>query len=82
MTQTSAGNNREKQNILRSTYFEHFGLTMDPHSVTSNIQVAVCALTGRTGGTNTVKLAHLVPASAKPDITETLQLEKDDIWGV
>lgn len=82
MTQTSAGNNKEKQIALRSKYFEHFGLTMNPNDTSDpKKQIAVCVLTGRTGGANTLKLAHLVPASAKPDIKETLQLQEEDIWG-
>lgn len=84
MTQTSAGANKSRQEEIRKLYFDHCGITKDPNNETKAL--ACCVLTGRTGGGNkgTLKLAHLVPASAAAHILETLKLSNDEygIWSL
>jgi hypothetical protein len=64
MTQTSAGNNKQRQEEIRRNYYDYCGITKDPNDKEKS--PAICVLTGRSGdgNKNTLKLAHLVPASA------------------
>jgi hypothetical protein len=84
MTQTSAGNNKPRQEEIRRNYYDHCGITKDPND--KGKSPAICVLTGRTGDGNkkTLKLAHLVPASAPASILETLKLSNDEngIWSL
>jgi HNH endonuclease len=75
MTQTSAGNNDEKQRELRTAFYDHCGITDGPNDVER--AQAVCLLTGRAGK---LKLAHILPASADEDIKRTLQISDIDLW--
>jgi hypothetical protein len=80
MTQTSNGKNATKQKDLRKAFFDHFGITNEVEAIIGGGKVqAVCSLTGRFGSKK-VKLAHLVPASVKEDIRDTLRLTEEDIW--
>lgn len=85
MTQTSAGDNKPKQESIRMKYYNFCRITNTPGISSSsnnneNTQ-ARCVLTGRSGK---LKLAHLVPASANEDIRNCLKLSNDDdgIWNL
>lgn len=84
MTQTSAGLNKSRQEIIRKDYYDFCGVTDKPGSSSSNSSKddqARCVLTGRSGK---LKLAHLVPASANEDIRICLKLSNDEagIWSL
>ncbi len=91
MTQTSAGDNKPKQETIRMDYYNFCGITNTPGISSSSSSSssnnnnedtrARCVLTGRSGK---LKLAHLVPASANADIRDCLKLSNDDggIWSL
>lgn len=82
MTQTSAGQNQEKQKALRSLYFDFCNITEVPNAAEKSL--ACCVLTGRSGDgrKDTLKLAHLVPASTSQEILDVLNLSNDENGGV
>jgi hypothetical protein len=72
-TQTSAGINKQRHEQIRNNYYDHCGITKNPNDAGKSL--AYCVLTGRTGEgrEDTLKLAHLVPASAPASILKTLK---------
>eukprot|EP01031_Cornospumella_fuschlensis_P036618 gene36618-44421_t len=78
MSETSAGKNKPKQEQLRMTYYDEYGLSDDPTKKPGTAR-ARCALTGRSGK---LKLAHLLPASSDADIKNSLKISSGDdgIW--
>ena len=75
MTQTSAGQNKPKQEHLRMIFYDNYKITND--LIKDGCGQARCTLTGRSGK---LKLTHLVPASAKLGIRQMLKLRDEDIW--
>jgi hypothetical protein len=84
MTETSAGKNKPKQEEIRKRYYDSCGLSNDPNKEGATLNF--CVLTGRNGEgrKNTLKLAHLVPASANVDVLNTLKLsnDKNGVWSL
>lgn len=75
MTQTSSGENKPKQEVLRMEFYNYFKITNAPSN--DERKQASCALTRRSGK---LKIAHLVPASASSEIRRILKLSDEDIW--
>jgi hypothetical protein len=72
MTQTSNVGNKEKQERLRKTCFEYCGITTSKkESEAGEKEHAVCMLTGKAG---ILKLAHLLPVSAKNYVKRMLAI--------
>ena len=79
MTETSKGKSGPKQEKIRIQYYDHCGISNDPDKEGSS--PASCVLTNRRGK---LKLAHLLPASTRPNILETLKISEDEfgLWSI
>jgi len=72
------------KSLSESSIIELCGITKDPNDEKRSL--ARCVLTGRTGDgrKDTLKMAHLVPASADEDILSALKLSNDEhgVWSL
>ena len=75
MTQTSTGNNAEMQKVFKKAFFEYFKLSTKPQDDDSELQQQFCMVTGTIGGS--LKLAHLVPASASQKVLKMLNISTE-----